>query len=469
MPGLSACARTQPVYFSSSRITFDPGLAEILLVALERRGLLPASFDFRTAPQLILRSLVHGDDNEHCMWRQPYLCSEAYVQPGIKTEVSPPSVLSTNSRFSAQYVLLLGPLRSGCIGLCGSSVCCPRAFLVAHRHVSACCLYLCLNISIGPSEVSSVSALHVTATLVNTGDVELKLLNDPRTVLHTFETDTFAITDPSGNTPSFKGLVAKYVPAKVVERNLESSFTVLAPGASISVTHDLSKAYNFTASGESTYDIAASNKFQYVDAETNELVTIHADHADTHTAAVSGELAVSRRSSLGKRIAYQSCSSSEKTTLVSAASAAQTYANNAKSYLTTQTTTSTRFVTWFGTFTTAHHTTILSHYTKMAAATYSSYTFDCSCTDTDTYAYVFPDEFGTIYLCGVFWDAPLTGTDSQGGTLIHESSHFDNLAQTQDYVYGQTAAKSLAKSNSAEAIENADNHEYFAENNPAQS
>ncbi|KAJ7881782.1 peptidyl-Lys metalloendopeptidase [Mycena olivaceomarginata] len=338
-----------------------------------------------------------------------------------------------------------------------------RSALVALVFAAAVSAAPGLSLSLtGPTEVSSVSALHVTATLVNTGDVELKLLNDPRTVLHTFETDSFTITDPSGASPAFKGLLAKYVPATVLARNLDSSFTVLAPGASVEITHDLSKAYNFTASGASTYDIAAANA-------TNTLVTIHADHADTHTAAISGELAVARRSNVNKRIAYQSCSTTEKSQLVSAAAAAQTYANNAKSYLTAQTTTSTRFVTWFGTFTTAHHTTILSHYTKMAADAYADYTFDCSCTDSDTYAYVFPDEFGTIYLCGVFWEVATTGTDSQGGTLIHESSHFLATASTQDYVYGQTAAKALAKSNSAEAVENADNHEYFAENNPAQA
>lgn len=44
---------------------------------------------------------------------------------------------------------------------------------------------------------------------------------------------------------------------------------------------------------------------------------------------------------------------------------------------------------------------------------------------------------------------------------MREQSHFTNNAGT--------AAKSLAASNSAKAIENADNHEYFAENNPAQS
>ena len=30
------------------------------------------------------------------------------------------------------------------------------------------------------------------------------------------------------------------------------------------------------------------------------------------------------------------------------------------------------------------------------------------------------NRFGLVYLCPVFWQAPLTGTDSQGGTLIHE-------------------------------------------------
>ena len=50
-----------------------------------------------------------------------------------------------------------------------------------------------------------------------------------------------------------------------------------------------------------------------------------------------------------------------------------------------------------------------------------------------------------------------------------QSSHFTQNAGTEDYVYGQTSAKSLAKSNPSEAIFNADNHEYFAENNPALS
>jgi peptidyl-Lys metalloendopeptidase len=72
-------------------------------------------------------------------------------------------------------------------------------------------------------------------------------------------------------------------------------------------------------------------------------------------------------------------------------------------------------------------------------------------------------------VCKAFWTAPLAGTDSKGGTLIHELSHFNVTAGTDDHVYGQTGAKNLAISDPAAALDNADNHEYFAENKPAQN
>ena len=60
----------------------------------------------------------------------------------------------------------------------------------------------------------------------------------------------------------------------------------------------------------------------------------------------------------------------------------------------------------------------------------------------------------------------MTGTDSKAGTLIHEMSHFTVVAGTDDHAYGQTAARNLAKSNPKLAVDNADSHEYFAENTP---
>jgi hypothetical protein len=57
----------------------------------------------------------------------------------------------------------------------------------------------------------------------------------------------------------------------------------------------------------------------------------------------------------------------------------------------------------------------------------------------------------------------------QAGTIIHESSHFTANGGSNNYAYGQSAAKNLAISDPARAVMNADNHEYFAENNPVLS
>jgi peptidyl-Lys metalloendopeptidase len=46
-------------------------------------------------------------------------------------------------------------------------------------------------------------------------------------------------------------------------------------------------------------------------------------------------------------------------------------------------------------------------------------------------------------------------------------THFNVVAGTDDWAYGQSAAASLATSNPARAVDNADSHEYFAENTPA--
>jgi peptidyl-Lys metalloendopeptidase len=81
-------------------------------------------------------------------------------------------------------------------------------------------------------------------------------------------------------------------------------------------------------------------------------------------------------------------------------------------------------------------------------------------------AYVYPSQPYKIYVCKVFWSAPVSGTDSKGGTLIHEMSHFDAVAATDDVVYGQSACRSLADSDPDDAVRNADSHEYFAENTP---
>ncbi|KEP51998.1 deuterolysin metalloprotease (M35) family containing protein [Rhizoctonia solani 123E] len=327
----------------------------------------------------------------------------------------------------------------------------------------------------GPSSVVDLNGLTVKATLKNTGDVALKLLNDPRTVLSKARTNTFSISSPSG-TPKFTGLYAKYVPSKAVADAKESTFTVLAPGQSIEVEHNLGGVYNFTQSGEGAYSFTANNLFNYVD-ESGELKTIEAS-SNSHQFKLAGKLAVSNGhiSSISRRaVSYTGCTSNEQSQISTAATSSNTYVADVNSYLAGISSGTTRYTTWFGTFSTSRHNTVVSHYKDIGTdATNTNY--DCTACKSEsgidyesTFAYVNPDSPGKINLCGQFWSAPNTGADSRAGTIVHENSHFTVNGGTEDHVYGQGAAKSLAQSDPDQAINNADNHEYFAENTPALS
>jgi len=81
------------------------------------------------------------------------------------------------------------------------------------------------------------------------------------------------------------------------------------------------------------------------------------------------------------------------------------------------------------------------------------------------YAYVYPtDTSHTIYCCSAFWPAPVAGGwDTKAGTLIHELSHFDDICGTRDHAYGTNNCRALARNNPAQAVNNADNYEYYCE------
>ncbi|HKV11633.1 MAG TPA: M35 family metallo-endopeptidase [Thermoanaerobaculia bacterium] len=164
---------------------------------------------------------------------------------------------------------------------------------------------------------------------------------------------------------------------------------------------------------------------------------------------------------------YVSCSTTRQSTLVSALSNAESMSLRAKNYLlavpSTSRSTDPAYKTWFGSYTSTRWSNVQTHYNNIYSAFNTQrVTFYCDCTDS-SYAYVYANQPYRIHLCGAFWNAPMTGTDSKAGTLIHEMSHFTVVAGTQDYAYGQTACKNLAISSPTSATNNADNHEYFAE------
>jgi peptidyl-Lys metalloendopeptidase len=130
-----------------------------------------------------------------------------------------------------------------------------------------------------------------------------------------------------------------------------------------------------------------------------------------------------------------------------------------------------RYKTWFGTFSEARYARATRNFEKIESA-FRTKQIEIACNGSQcsagTFAYVFPTEPYKIYVCGAFWSANITGTDSRSGTLVHEMSHFDIVAGTDDDAYGQEAARQLAIDAPNTAVDNADNHEYFAENTPNQ-
>jgi peptidyl-Lys metalloendopeptidase len=128
--------------------------------------------------------------------------------------------------------------------------------------------------------------------------------------------------------------------------------------------------------------------------------------------------------------------------------------------------TATRYKTWFGAYEKQRYEKVINNYDKIwDALANKNVTFNCDCKE-DAFAYVYPSKPYEIYLCDAFWTAPLNGTDSKAGTIVHECSHFYVVASTDDWVYGQAKCKNLAISEPDKSIDNADCHEYFAENTP---
>jgi peptidyl-Lys metalloendopeptidase len=121
-----------------------------------------------------------------------------------------------------------------------------------------------------------------------------------------------------------------------------------------------------------------------------------------------------------------------------------------------------RYQEWFGAHTAARFKKVTSVYTKVRDRMKSVvFTYDLSGSGCQSgwFAYTHKGDT-TIWLCGSFWVALATGTDSKAGTIVHEHTHSD--ADTDDVTYGQTNARAFATSNPNQAVKNADNYEYYA-------
>ena len=268
------------------------------------------------------------------------------------------------------------------------------------------------------------------------------------------------------------GVAASYVGAIYKRPEPKNDdYVMLKAGESLARDVNLGAYYDLSATGNYAvrYEVAAANLYSEKAADqakavdslkSNELNLWIEGRQVAAPAAITPE-AVTGSTSFSK------CTTSQQSTLGSARNQASLYSADALSYLNANKQ-GARYTTWFGVYNSSRYNTATNHFSKISnAMDTAAVTFDCGC-KKKYYAYVYPTQPYTIYLCSVFWTAKLTGTDSQAGTLIHEMSHFNVVAGTDDFVYGQAGAKNLAITNPDNAVNNADNHEYFAENTPFQ-
>lgn len=239
-------------------------------------------------------------------------------------------------------------------------------------------------------------------------------------------------------------------------------FVTLAPGGAVTRRIDLAASYDLSRSGDYTVRVeVASADLRGVDAGGRYLVS------DERALWAEGRGASARVTVASAT--FNRCTTTQQAQLDDAVGVATTMSSQAAAYLAGAPSATPRYVTWFGAFSTAGWNTAAGHFAVIASAFANQpLSFDCKCKQKNVYAYVNTGAPYLIHLCGAFWTAPLSGTDSKGGTLVHEMSHFNVTAGTDDWAYGQTACRSLALSDPTRALDNADSHEYFAENTPAQ-
>ena len=253
-------------------------------------------------------------------------------------------------------------------------------------------------------------------------------------------------------------------------------FLLLKPGSSTSATIQLSEYYQVDTSG--SHSVQFRGDIQY--SESNALLSrsrngrllsesLSVANLKSDTASIGLAVTYSQRI---RPPAYDNCSAEQQTDIVAASELSQQLAHTAVTDLAAlaadERTTSPRYTTWFGPYAEDRYNTVLEHFTSIEnALDNETIRYNCGCDEEGVFAYVFANRPYDIYLCPAFRQANNGGTDSRAGTIIHELSHFEVLAGTDDHVYSQPGAEALAISNPELAIDNADSHEYFAENTPS--
>lgn len=309
-----------------------------------------------------------------------------------------------------------------------------------------------LVLSTEAAYVASGEPVTVTVKLRNRSGRRIRLL-ERDTALGLLRNDLFHVV-VDGRAVRYVGRHYKWAAPQA------GDYVLLERGQERVGTIELSSSYDFSASGLYTIyalPYGAARASGAVDVVSS--VSVQVEGRPLPTPPSTGF-----ESPLRSRT--QGCSTAQVAQLAVAYAAARKLASTSLTYLLrTEPAPTARFTTWFGAYSAGRWGKVKEHFTALTQHL-SSESADCSCTDS-AYSYVLPTQPHRIYLCGAFWQAPLTGHDSMPGALLRAMSHFDDVTATTSWADGDAECRRLAKQAPDRAVVNADSHQYFAENSPA--
>ncbi|KAL0576775.1 hypothetical protein V5O48_005218 [Marasmius crinis-equi] len=293
----------------------------------------------------------------------------------------------------------------------------------------------------GPPDAMSVHDLKFSATVKNDGTGAVKILKYGTILDDSLPTRSFKVTKDGGEV-AFTGIK----PFIDLEAAGESAYTVIQPGGTITVSHDVSALFDFATAG--------AGKFKF-----EPLVDFHSALEGAVPQVSSNAVEVSlgqvkKRELIDKR-AKDICTDTHSTFVDSAYSEAKQLATAAVSYISTNGANSL-YTSYFKTTSTSEVSGVFT-----AVANEDSSTRTLGCTDPagvckeHVIAYTTTDT--NIYFCDIFFqEVPqsslCTGATTvaarsvRGATVLHELTHA--VANTDDVVYGCANDQALSASQS---------------------
>ncbi len=349
-------------------------------------------------------------------------------------------------------------------------------------------LLLGLGASAHASDVSAalvtrlvpVDQQQLRVELTNTGEwsLEIETRDTPFDHVHAH---SMLVVEPSSknwspdNRLEYIGRIAKRVAPGPDER------LVLSPGETASALVDV--VANYRLGSETRYADGMEHRVSLAHYWTvrqlgGNTVTPRSLNSNTTAAKIapraSTVMSLARSDDLILRArapSFDGCSAAEQSEITAAAGVAEVMVLDAVAALASVTGEqrfgSPRYTTWFGVYDAVRYSRVQENFSALASTLADeTVNYVCGCSEVGVFAYVFPARPYDVYLCPAFWNADIDGTDSRGGTIVHELSHFQVIAGTDDHQYTQAGTQRLAVSSPQLAIDNADTHEYFAENTP---